>query len=309
MYAVLPPFHSFGFSVTGIMPLLLGLKVFFAPDPTDSHGMAQDIVQWKPTLFCCAPSFTKALFRVADPTMLQSVRLFISGAEKTPPELFEFVKKLGPGKALIEGYGITECSPIVTIDRPEKDHQGVGFPIPGVELCVIDSESLKVLPQGQEGEICIRGPSVFSGYLGSSPSPFIEVDGKKWYRSGDRGFINEEGALLLSGRLKRFVKIAGEMVSLGGLEEDLMRLALLKKWNGKQETGPSLAVSVREKESDKPLIVLYTTFAISKEEVNAALKESGYGRIVKIAEVKSLKEIPLTGTGKTNYRLLDEMYS
>lgn len=308
-YGVLPPFHSFGFSPSGIMSFMLGLKIFYAPDPTDSHGMAHDIAEWKPTLFCCAPSFTKALFRVADPKMLESVRLFVMGAEKTPLELFEYVKKLGSDKILLEGYGITECGPIVAFDYPDRPHRGVGYPLDDVEICVIDSETSQVLSRGKEGEICIRGPSVFSGYLGPNPSPFLQLDGKRWYRSGDRGYLDEEGALILSGRLKRFVKIAGEMVSLGGLEEELFKMAKMKNWRGVQSDGPSLAVSVREKETDKPLIILYTTFDISKEEVNSALKESGYGRIVKIAEVKQLKEIPLTGTGKTHYRLLDEMYS
>ena len=78
MFGVLPPFHSFGFSVTGILPLLAGFKVFYAPDPTDSRGMANDIFDWKPTLLCCAPSFIKALFQIASPKELQSIWLFVS---------------------------------------------------------------------------------------------------------------------------------------------------------------------------------------------------------------------------------------
>lgn len=92
LYCVLPPFHSFGFSVTGLLPLLAGLRASYAPDPTDSHGMAHDIERWQPTLFCCAPSFIRALFRIADPQKIQSLRLVVSGAEKTPQELFDYVK-------------------------------------------------------------------------------------------------------------------------------------------------------------------------------------------------------------------------
>lgn len=98
------------------------------------------------------------------------------------------------------------------------------------------------------------------------------------------------------------------MVSLGGLEEELLRLAHEKKWSSGSQEGPPLAVSVREKDTDKPQIVLFTTFSVSKEDVNAALKNSGFSRLVKIAEVKQLNEIPLTGTGKTHYRQLDETY-
>jgi long-chain-fatty-acid--[acyl-carrier-protein] ligase len=306
LYGVLPPFHSFGFSVTGLLPLLSGFRAAFAPDPTDSHGLAFDIENWKPTMFFCAPSFIKALFRVAKPENLTSVRLFVTGAEKAPEELFEYVNRLGPGHEMLEGYGITECAPIVSLVRPGQERKGVGKPLPGVEICVIDSEKQTKLPVKQEGEICICGPNVFHGYLGDHPSPFLELDGKKWYRSGDRGILDEEGNLHLSGRLKRFVKIGGEMISLGGLEEEIFKLVKEKNWATLPE-GPAFAIAVREKESEKPLIILISTVDLNKEAINTALKEKGYSSLVKIAEVKKVDQIPLTGTGKTHYRLLDEM--
>ncbi len=305
-YGVLPPFHSFGFSVTGLLPLLAGIRVAYAPDPTDSHGLAKDIQLWKPTLFCCAPSFFKALFQVADPKDLQSLRLVVAGAEKAPQELFKYVKENLPRAQLIEGYGITECSPIITINRPNFPTKGVGKPISCVELLVIDSATEQPLDGTQEGELCIRGPGIFKGYLGSTRNPFVLIGGKHWYLSGDRGYLDPEGSLILSGRLKRFVKIGGEMVSLGGLEEEIFKLAYEAEWIPLKAQGPALAVGVKEKEGDKPQVILFTTFAVSKEDVNKALKESGSGRLVKIAEVKQLDQIPLTGTGKTHYRLLEE---
>ncbi len=308
LYGVLPPFHSFGFSVTGLLPLLAGLRVCYAPDPTDSHGMVHDIERWRPTLFCCAPSFIRALFRVADPEKIRSLRLIVSGAEKTPQELFDYVSQHLPSSLLIEGYGITECSPIVTLERPGEPHVGVGRALPGVELVVFDSATLQPLPRGEEGEIGISGPNVFNGYFGTPRNPFVVVDGKTWYASGDRGYLDPQGNLILSGRLKRFVKIGGEMVSLGGLEDELLRLAQERKWASLGDEGPPLAISVREKESNKPEIVLFVIFPVTKEEVNTALKEGGYSRLVKIGEVKQLDAIPLTGTGKTHYRLLDETY-
>jgi long-chain-fatty-acid--[acyl-carrier-protein] ligase len=305
LLGILPPFHSFGFSITGLYPLLMGMRICFSPDPNDSHGLAREIGAWKPTLFCAAPSFIKAIFRVAKPEQLQSLKIVVSGAEKTPQDLFDFAQKLQ--MQLLEGYGITECSPVVTIDRLGQPHKGVGKPLPGVELMVIDQATLQPLAVGQEGDVCIAGPSVFNAYLDSTRNPFLTIAGKRWYASGDRGYMTEEGHLILSGRFKRFVKIGGEMISLGGIEDELLQQAYQKHWVTGKEEGPPLAVSVREKESDKPLIVLYTTFAVSKEDVNSALKECGMGRIVKIAEVRTLEQIPLTGTGKTHYRLLDEL--
>jgi long-chain-fatty-acid--[acyl-carrier-protein] ligase len=308
-YGVLPPFHSFGFSVTGLLPLLAGIRVCYSPDPTDSRGVVRDIGEWKATIFCCAPSFIKAAFRVAYPAQLQSLRLVVSGAEKTPQELFDYVQRNIPHAHLLEGYGITECSPIVTIDRLEEPHAGVGKPIPGVDLLIWDSNLSKPVAQGQEGEICIAGSNVFGGYLGSPRNPFISALGRQWYLSGDRGLIDEKGHLILSGRLKRFVKIGGEMVSLGGLEEEILRLAKEKRWLKGQGEGPALAIIAQEKEADKPVIILYSTFPITLEEVNSSLKESGHGRIAKIGQVTVLDQIPLTGTGKTDYRSLEEMGS
>jgi long-chain-fatty-acid--[acyl-carrier-protein] ligase len=307
-YAVLPPFHSFGFSVTGLFPLLSGMRVYYSPDPTDYRTMARQIARWQATVFCCAPTFIKGVFQVATQEQLESLRYIVSGAEKTPQELFDYVDKLGNGKELIEGYGITECAPIVAITRPGKPRKGVGKAIPGVDICILDFETSALLPIGKEGEICIKGPNVFYGYLNVQKSPFITIQGKKWYRSGDRGFIDHEGHLTISGRLKRFAKIGGEMVSLGGLEEEIYRLALDKKWPLPLKLeGPPLAVAVLEKESEKPTIVLFTTFDLSREEVNHALRENGHGGIVKIGEVRKIGQIPLTGTGKTHYRALDEM--
>lgn len=308
MYSVLPPFHSFGFSATGLFPILTGMRVYFAPDPNHAHGMVNDIFNWKASIFCCAPTFIKGLFRVAKPKQLENLRYIVSGAEKTPDEFFEYVAKNLPKTELIEGYGVTECSPVVSICRPGTPRHGVGQPLPGVKLCVIDPETSEVLPQGKEGEVCISGPNVFQGYLGKQKSPFVTLQGEKWYRSGDRGIVDTDGALVLSGRLKRFVKIGGEMVSLGGLEEEILRIAAEKKWAGTSEKeGPPLAVAVHEVDGGKPQIVLFTTFDISKDDVNDAIRDCGYGKIVKIADVRKVEQIPLTGTGKVHYSALDEM--
>ncbi|MEN9343821.1 MAG: hypothetical protein RLZZ453_608 [Chlamydiota bacterium] len=299
LYGILPPFHSFGFSVTGLFPLLAGLRVCYAPDPTDSHGMARDIARYQPTLMFAAPSFIRALFKVASPQDLHTLRLVVSGAEKTPQELFDYVKAHLPSARLIEGYGITECSPIVSIGRLDEQHIGVGRPLKDLEVIIVDPESKRKLDVGQEGEIAIAGQSVFDGYFGGDKNPFLDVEGKRFYLSGDRGYLDKTGHLILTGRLTRFVKIGGEMVSLGGIEEEL-----LKAFPEVRQDGPPLAVCV--KEDGKPELILFVTWDISKESVNEVLKLSGLGRIVKIAEVKKIEAIPLMGTGKINYRLLEK---
>lgn len=306
LYGVLPPFHSFGFSVTGLFPILAGLRVFYSPDPTDTHAMARDCFHRKVTLMCCAPSFYRNLFRVATPRQLKSVRLFVAGAEKVPPELFEHVKRLGSNKEMIEGYGITECSPIVTINKQGIPPRGVGFPLPGVEMCVIHPETGEKLSNDQQGEICIHGPNVFSGYLGkNAPNPFIDIDGKKWYKSGDLGHLDSEGALILGGRLKRFVKIGGEMVSLTAMEDELNSYGRQAGLIKPEAEEPQLAIGVQE--GEKPALILFVTFDLEKEKANEVLKEGGFARIVKLAAVYKVNEIPMTGTGKVQLRRIAEL--
>jgi len=305
-YGVLPPFHSFGFSVTGLFPILAGIRVYYAPDPTNAKGMAKDVYHWKATIFCCAPTFFKNLFIVATAKQLKSVRYFVTGAEKAPKELFESVRNLGSHHQILEGYGITECSPVVTICRPNKISKGVGQPLPNVDLCIINPETDEVISKQKTGEVCILGDNVFKGYLASNKDPFIEIDGKKWYRSGDLGRIDEEGHLIIEGRLKRFIKIGGEMVSLNALEEELLELSKRHHWIKEVIEGPSLAIGVNESQ-DKPSIVLFTAFHATKEQVNQGLRESGFGRIMKISHVVQVPEIPLNSTGKVHYRRLNEM--
>jgi long-chain-fatty-acid--[acyl-carrier-protein] ligase len=187
----------------------------------------------------------------------------------------------------------------------EGEAKGVGKLFPGVEALVIDTVSLRPVtnPEG-EGEICLRGPSVFEGYLNSFHNPFVEIDGKKWYRSGDLGKVDSQGNLYLTDRLKRIVKIGGEIVSLGGVEAELMDAAKEEKWYDSSESSPRFAVLAGK--GEKPEIFLCTTLPLSGDEVNAALRQRGTGRLAKISRVFTLPEIPLTGTGKVNYRMLEE---
>ncbi len=302
LYGVLPPFHSFGFSVVGLLPILSGLKVAFYPDPTDSFGLAEGIHRWKITLFCSAPSFLKGLFRTAKPEQLQTVRYFVSGAEKMPEEFHGRIKQLAPQSKLIEGYGITECSPVLTITRFNMPPVGVGQPLPDLEVITIHPETHALLPKGQEGEICVRGPNVFSGYLGNPRTPFIEIEGKQWYRTGDIGHLDADNNLILSGRLKRFVKVGGEMISLGAVEEILIKNLTAQGRITSDVT--SLAICAEEKEEGKSLLIVFCVAEVDKDELNQILQQEGFSNLVKISQVKVIPEIPLMGAGKTDYRTL-----
>jgi acyl-CoA synthetase (AMP-forming)/AMP-acid ligase II len=304
LLGALPAFHSFGFSVTGLFPLLAGLRVAYSPNPTDGRRLAQAIETWSITLLCLAPTFLKNVLRVSTEKQLRTLRLVVAGAEKTPAELYDRLGALNPKALLIEGYGITECAPILTLNRPDKPRRGVGAPLEDVEIKVVHPETLTPLTMGEQGLVLARGPNIFHGYLDQTLSnPFVEVEGKKWYQTGDLGSVDKEDYLTLSGRLKRFVKIGGEMVSLTAIEETLQQAGAKKGWILNPDL-PSLAVCAQELEGKKSEIYLFTTFTTTADEVNQLLRSSGMSNIIKIRAVKKLPYIPLLGTGKIDYRSL-----
>lgn len=296
----LPPFHSFGFSVTGLLPLLSGLLVVFAPDPTDSLRLAESIDRWRISFLCGAPTFLRALLHCLPEGRAKSVRLIVTGAEKAPAALYtETQKKIGKAD-VIEGYGITECAPILTLNRPGEKPRGVGLPLPGVELAICNLAETELLGLKEVGIVLARGPNIFNGYLSHTASrPFITIADKKWYVTGDLGSLDEEGALWLAGRLKRFVKIGGEMVSLLALEE-----ALAEGLSSGE--GASLAVIAQEKDEMRPDLILFTVKNIGLDEANRVLREKKLSHLAKISRIVHLAEMPLLGTGKVNTRALEE---
>jgi long-chain-fatty-acid--[acyl-carrier-protein] ligase len=297
----LPMFHSFGFTVTGLLPLLAGVRVVRHADPTDAAGLARKVAAYRPTLIAGTPIVIEHLFEHVRPGELDSLRLIVVGAEKCPLALFEKARQVVPTAHLLEGYGVTECSPVVAVNRPEANRPGtVGQPFPGVEVCVVDLETNETLPPGKMGMLLVSGPSVFPGYLGDEKSPFVERQGKRWYVTGDLVMIDKDGFIHFRGRLKRFLKAGGEMISLPALEEPFARLY------PPMEQGPRVAVEGVEADGERR-IVLFTTEPITLKDANALLQKEGYHGVMRLDEVRLVEKIPVLGTGKTDYRRLREM--
>ncbi len=308
LFGILPPFHAFGFAVSAMLPVLTGVRVAFSPDPTDGYKLLKGFERWGITLVCGAPTFIKALFRNANPEQLTSLRLCITGAEKAPPELFSLMDRLGKKDSLVEGYGITECSPALTLNHFGKHQKGVGPALSNVDLLVVHPETLEPVAKGSQGLILARGPNIFSGYLNPGiSSPFVTALGKEWYKTGDLGNLDEEGYLTISGRLKRFIKIGPEMVSLAAIEDVLLKSASDKGISSDQE-GPILAICAKEIPGEKPKIFLFTRFETSLEDVNQQLRQAGLSNLIRVHHVNVLDEIPIMGSGKINYRVLENEY-
>lgn len=308
MFGFLPPFHAFGLNLCGLLPLLSGIKVCFSPDPTNGKQLMDNLVRWGVTAFCSAPTFVKNMLKAAKKEQLEKLRLCLTGAEKTPPELVSMMESFGKKEILSEGYGITECGPVLTLNVPGQPIVGVGKPLPSVKLLVVDQETYTPLPIGERGMILAKGPNVFAGYLNpSQKSPFVQIDGENWYITGDLGFLDQENHLTISGRKKRFIKIGGEMISLTAIENAILEMAHTKNLLVDTE-GPAVAVSAKEEDGEKAKIYLFTRFPTTLEEINEQLKSSGFSNLVKVSSVVEMDEIPIMGTGKVNYRLLETQH-
>ena len=298
----LPPFHSFGLMGTVVAPLITGVRVVHYPDPTHAAGLLQTIRTYRPTLMMTTPTFLAYLFRCATANDLQSLRLIGTGAEKCPDSIFSRAADLVPQATILEGYGITECSPLVAFNQIGRIKPGsVGIPGEGVEVCVVDPDSRQPLPANARGLLLVRGPGVFCGYLRhEGPDPFIEMDGQRWYVTGDLVQRDDEGFIYFCGRLKRFLKVGGEMVSLPALEEPLAAC-----WPP-TENGPQIAVEGIETPGGRR-IVLFTTQTISLREANAVLTRVGFRGVMRLDEIRQIDCIPVLGTGKIDYKSLRQM--
>lgn len=295
----LPPFHSFGLTATALMPILAGIRVVHHADPTDARMLARVIAAYKPTLMFATPTFLQYIVSSSEPGELESLRLVLVGAEKCPPALYQRTMEILPKLDLLEGYGITECSPVVSGNRPGNNKPGtIGLSINCVETMVVHPETHEPLPQGETGLLLIRGDSVFNGYYKhDKPQPFLEIAGHPWYNSGDLVSKDEDGFIEFRGRMKRFLKIGGEMVSLPALEAPLA-----EKFPADEE-GPKVAVEGIEQDGGR-CIVLFTTEEITLREANDCLKAAGFQGIMRLDEVRKVEAVPVLGTGKTNYRQL-----
>ncbi len=300
LVGMLPPFHSFGITVTVVLPLLLGIRTVYHPNPTEAGVLARIVEDYKATLLVGTPTFLAGIVRAAEPGQLASLRMAVTGAEKCPASLYETLESRWPQLRVIEGYGITECSPVVSANLYETPvAQSIGRLLPSLEGVVVSVETGGRVRPGEPGILLVRGPSIFGGYLNyQGESPFVEFDGKTWYRTGDLVRQRDDGALFFEGRLKRFVKIGGEMISLPAIEA-----ALLARYGSEDDEGPPLAVEALGDETD-PEIAVFTRLNLSRADVNDTLRRDGFSPLYHVRRVIRVDSVPVLGTGKTDYRAL-----
>ena len=301
LLGMLPPFHSFGLLLNTLFTCVTNIRVVYHPNPTEGAMLARLTAAYKVNFFCGTPTFVANILRNATSEQLETLQFIVTGAEKCTRTTLDLMHEKAKNANLYEGYGITECGPIVSLNQPGHEKFGsIGRLMACSEGVVTNEECTKRLPPNTTGMLLVRGTNIFKGYINfDGPSPFVQFEGKEWYRTGDLVQMDEEGFIYFMGRLKRFVKIGGEMISLPALEE-----VLLEKYpNPALDHGPSLAVEALGTD-DAPVITLFSTLPLERDEVNATLRAKGFSPIQSIRKVVVMSEIPCLGSGKTDYRTL-----
>ncbi|EPP37009.1 Bifunctional protein Aas [Chlamydia avium] len=306
MLSFLPPFHAYGFNCCSLFPMLNGVPIVFSYNPLQPKKVVRSIEKMKVTFLGSTPVFFDYLIKTAKKcrASLRSLRFVILGGDTFKDSLRERTKKDFPHIILRQGYGTTECSPVVTINdenSPEKA-SCVGIPIDGMDVLIISEDTHVPVSSGETGLVVIRGTSLFSGYLRADPHQgFICLGGEDWYVTGDLGYVDKRGELFLQGRLSRFVKIGGEMISLGAVE------SLLSQGFGIPQDQEGVSLIVCEVPDSGGKLCLFTTFPTTCGEVNRILKNLEASNIMKISYHHQLESIPMLGAGKPDYRVLNTL--
>ncbi len=306
--ASLPLFHAFGLTVTGLMPLIEGIPAICHPDPTDVVNIAKGISRYQATIFCGTSTFLR-LFNKNNRIpgiMLESLRITVAGAEKLNPEVREqFSLKFG--KTIYEGYGATETTPVATVNIPDRISTSdwhiqtghkigtVGLPLPGSSVRIVNPDTLAPLPAGEDGLILIGGTQVMKGYLDDpdkTQQAIVDIDGLRWYKTGDKGHLDQDGFLTIIDRYSRFAKIGGEMVSLGAVEAEI-------SLNISSEV-EILTTSIPDNKKGEAIVLLYAG-ETSTTELKEHIKKTDLSPLSTPSQFIEVEAIPKLGSGKSDF--------
>ncbi len=293
VFNAMPIFHSFGLTGGMILPLLCGAKTFFYPSPLHYRIVPELIYDTNATVIFGTDTFLSGYAKMAHPYDFYSVRLAVAGAEKLKEETARVMADTF-GVRVLEGYGATETAPALAINTPMYFKRGtVGRVLPGIETRL---EPVPGVPEG--GRLFVRGANVMLGYLKEDKPGVLQAPPDGWYDTGDIVALDENGFMRIQGRAKRFAKVAGEMISLSAVESALNGI-----WPGQMHA----VVAVPDEKKGEQLVLFTTAKDADRAAVLNAFKEQGLSELAVPKKINLLEEIPLTGTGKTDYVRLNEM--
>jgi len=310
--ACLPFFHSFGCTVTLWYPLIEGVRSVTYPNPLEISKNADLIERYGVTLFCSTPTFLRGYLRKTEPSQLASLQLIVTGAEKLPNELADAFKERF-GKELLQGYGLTETSPVAAVNLPEPKTSGpndsvqpsnrrgsVGKLAPGMAAQIRDPETDAMLSLHDTGMLWLRGPNIFEGYL-NDPKRTADVLVDRWLKTGDLARFDEDGFLFIEGRLSRFSKIGGEMVPHETVESKIGEALALPK------DERVIAIASIPDESKGEALVVLTTRDLDVTELRKKLTEAGLPNLWIPRIVRRVEAIPILASGKLDLAKCKEL--
>jgi len=306
---LLPPFHAFG-TFSAWFGLVHGVGLLAQPSPLDVAAIGRTAEERRATLLLATPTFLALYLKRVAPEQFGSLRLVMTGAEKLSERLASaFEERFGLRP--IEGYGATECAPVVAastlpvrrrgIFQPGSRKGSVGQPLPGIAVRTIDPETGARVPHGSPGMLLVRGANVFAGYLGR-PDLTAEVLKDGWYVTGDVAIVDTDGFVRITDRLARFSKIGGEMVPHGRIEQALQEAAGVD--------APSFAVTaIADEKKGEKLAVLYTLEPARLLELIEKLAAAGLPNlfIPRADSFVKVDALPVLGTGKIDLRKVKEL--
>ncbi len=295
--SILPVFHVFGLVTQFWLPVLMGATLVTYPNPLEYRTVSDLVKQYRATFMAATPSFLHGYLAKSDPGDYSSMKLAIAGADKLPDKIFEgFLTK--HNISIFEGYGTTETSPVISVNYPGHQKKGsIGQIFPNVQVRIVDINTEKILGTNQEGKILVKGDNVMVGYLGDLEETSLRIR-NGWYETGDIGLIDDDGYLWHKGRLKRFVKVGGEMVSLVKVEEILTKFL--------PEDVICCVVDVPHPTKGADVVAAVTTGNFDQHAVMKKLKkELPSIAIPKVFEV--IEDIPMMASGKVNFREVEKI--
>ena len=301
---ILPFFHSFGYLVFWLV-MFKNLGMVFHPSPLDVAAIGELVHRYRITFLVTTPTFLQLYLRRCTPEQFSSIRVVLTGAEKLSSRLAQaFQDQFGIEP--VQGYGVTECAPVVAVNCPDFRAAGyfhpasrrgtVGQPLPGVSVQIVDPDSFAPLPPGMPGMLLVKGPNVMKGYLGREDLTANAMrDG--WYITGDIAKLDEDGFLTITDRLSRFSKIGGEMIPHGRVEEALQQAS-------GADTQVFAVTGIPDEKKGERLAVLHMLDEARIPEILAQLAADGLPNLFIPSRANFIKveALPLLGTGKMDLR-------
>lgn len=296
IFNALPLFHSFGLTVGTLLPLMRGLYTYLYVSPLHYRLVPVGVYARNCTILLGTNTFLNGYARKAHPYDFRSVRYLFAGAEKVQEATFQ-TWGARYGLRILEGYGATECSPCLAVNTPMEPRRGsAGKFLPGIEYRLEPVEGVE-----RGGRLFVRGPNIMRGYINADfNAQFQSLQG--WYDTGDVVDVDEDGFVYVLGRLKRFAKVSGEMISLTAVEDALAGLAT------QYGLRCTIAVIARSDEDrGEKLIAITNEPQVSLDAIRAAIRAKGLSNLAVPREIITVPEIPKLGTGKINYRELEKL--